>query len=119
MSHLTPARRAGFTLVELLVALVLLAIVGTGILRTLMSNQRAYEEQTQRIDVQQNLRTALAVLPADFRELDAVDGDVDQDPRDAQARDRLHHAGTRRCPHRAHHDGALAAVLGDAGLHRG
>jgi hypothetical protein len=41
-----------------------------------MSNQRAYEEQTQRIDVQQNLRTALAVLPADFRELDAVDGDI-------------------------------------------
>jgi prepilin-type N-terminal cleavage/methylation domain-containing protein len=68
--------RRGFTLVELLVALVLLAIVSAALYRVLVNNQRLYQAQTQRIDLQQNIRAAETILPAEFRELDATDGDI-------------------------------------------
>jgi prepilin-type N-terminal cleavage/methylation domain-containing protein len=68
--------RRGFTLVELLIALVLLGIVTAGIYRTLATNQRTYQAQTQRIGLQENMRTALSILPGEFRELNAVDGDI-------------------------------------------
>ena len=66
----------GFTLVELLVALVLLGIVTTAIYRVLVSNQQLYQAQTQKIDLQQNIRAAATILPADLREADATDGDI-------------------------------------------
>lgn len=68
--------RRGFTLVELLVALVLLGLVSTAVYRVLVNNQRLYHAQTQRIDLQQNIRAAETILPAEFRELDATDGDI-------------------------------------------
>lgn len=68
--------RRGFTMVELLVALVLFAIVSAGIYRVLVNNQRLYHAQTQRIDLQQNIRAAETILPAEFRELDAAEGDI-------------------------------------------
>jgi hypothetical protein len=64
------------TLVELLVGLALLAIVSLGIHRVFVSNQRIYLAQTQRIDLHQNIRAALTILPAEFRELNAVEGDI-------------------------------------------
>ena len=66
----------GFTLIELLVGLVLLGIVSTAVYRVLVGNQRLYQAQTQRIDLQQSIRTAANLLPAEFRELDANDGDI-------------------------------------------
>ena len=42
----------------------------------LVNNQRIYQAQTQRIDLQQNIRAAATILPAEFRELDASDGDI-------------------------------------------
>lgn len=68
--------RRGFTLVELLVALVLLGLVSVSIYRVLVNNQRIYQAQTQRIDLQQNIRAAVTLLPAELRELDASDGDI-------------------------------------------
>src|SRR5213596_4420493 len=68
--------RRGFTLVELLVALTLLGIVSAAIYKVLVNNQRLYLAQTQTIDLNQNLRAAAAILPAEFRELDAADGDI-------------------------------------------
>lgn len=68
--------RRGLTMVELLVALVLLSIVSTALYRVLVSNQRIYQAQTQRIDMQQNIRAAATILPADMRELDASEGDI-------------------------------------------
>lgn len=66
----------GFTMIELLVALVLLGLVSTAIYRVLVNNQRIYMAQTQRIDLSQNIRAAATILPAEFRELDAFDGDI-------------------------------------------
>ncbi|HEV2671326.1 MAG TPA: prepilin-type N-terminal cleavage/methylation domain-containing protein [Gemmatimonadales bacterium] len=68
--------RRGFTLAELLVALVIFGIVGTVIFRVLVSNQRLYTAQMQRIDLQDNLRTAAVLLPSELRELDASEGDI-------------------------------------------
>ena len=68
--------RRGFTLIELMVALLLLGIVTAGIYRVLVSNQRTYHAQTQRIDLQQNIRAAATILPSEFRELAASEGDI-------------------------------------------
>ena len=68
--------RRGFTMVELLVALALLGIVSVALYRVLVNNQRLYMAQTQRIDLAQNIRAAGSILPAEFRELDAFDGDI-------------------------------------------
>lgn len=73
MSRLT---RRGFTLIELLVGLVLLGIISAAIYRVLVNNQRIYQAQTQRVDLQQNIRAAATILPAEMRELDAFDGDI-------------------------------------------
>jgi hypothetical protein len=45
----------------------------------LLSNQRVYRQQTERVDMQGNVRTAVAMLPSELLELnagDAVDSDV-------------------------------------------
>jgi len=73
MSLLT---RRGFTLVELLIALVLLGIVSAAVYKVLLNNQRSFTAQTQRIDLQENIRAAATILPAELRELDAADGDI-------------------------------------------
>lgn len=68
--------RRGFTMVELLIALVLLGLVSAALYRVLVNNQRLYMAQTQRIDLSSNIRAATNILPAEFRELDAFDGDI-------------------------------------------
>jgi prepilin-type N-terminal cleavage/methylation domain-containing protein len=68
--------RRGFTMVELLVALTLLGLVSAALYRVLVNNQRLYNAQTQRIDLSQNIRAVGNILPAEFRELDAADGDI-------------------------------------------
>jgi prepilin-type N-terminal cleavage/methylation domain-containing protein len=75
MSSARAARR-GFTMVELLVALVLLGLVSAALYRVLVNNQRLYMAQTQRIDLSQNIRAASNILPAELREIDAADGDI-------------------------------------------
>lgn len=69
-------RRAGFTLVELLIAIVLASAVLTAVYRVLLNNQRFYRAQSQIVDVQQNVRAVAQILPAELRELDAADGDI-------------------------------------------
>ncbi len=63
MQHIPMSRgrrgRRGFTMVELLIALVLLGLVSAALYRVLVNNQRLYMAQTQRIDLSQNIRAAL------------------------------------------------------------
>ncbi len=60
-------------MVELIIALVLMGIVSTAVYTLLVNNQRLYRQQTQRIELNDNLRSATAILPTDLRELDAND----------------------------------------------
>jgi prepilin-type N-terminal cleavage/methylation domain-containing protein len=64
----------GFTLVELLVVLLIMTIVTGGIYKLLNSTQRLSRAQTERIDLQSNVRTASVVIPSELRELNTVIG---------------------------------------------
>src|SRR5438046_2476545 len=59
--------RRGFTMIELLIALVILGIVSAALYKVLVTNQRTYLAQTQRIDLQHNNRAAATILPAALR----------------------------------------------------
>lgn len=73
---MSPLKTRGFTLIEILVALVLMGIVSVAIYQTLVTHQRTFLAQTQRIDLQQNIRAAAAILPGEFRTLDSPDSDI-------------------------------------------
>jgi prepilin-type N-terminal cleavage/methylation domain-containing protein len=68
--------RRGFTLVELVTALVLFGIVSVALYHVLLNSQRGYREQTERLSVNMSARDAISILPAEIRELDARDGDI-------------------------------------------
>lgn len=65
--------RGGFTLVELMIALVLLGIVGGVMARMMVNMQRGARAQSQRVTLQGNLRSGMALLPAELRELSPPD----------------------------------------------
>lgn len=68
--------RPGFTLIELLVSMVIFGIVAGAVVEVMIVSSRSSSDQNQRIDMQQNMRAANAILPAEIRQLDAVDGDI-------------------------------------------
>ena len=66
----TPHRQtavAGFSLVELLIAIVVSSIMMVAVYTTYTRQQRVYTAQDNVVEVQQNLRAALAVMAYDFR----------------------------------------------------
>ena len=65
---LTPTRR-GFTLVELMMAVVVFGLAATAVYRMLVTSQRLSQAQTQQTEMQANLRTGGLVVPAEFREM--------------------------------------------------
>ena len=69
-------RQRGFTLVEILVALVLMGIVGTAIYQLLVANQRLYRAQVESVSVNESARGTVAILPSEVRELSAAGGDI-------------------------------------------
>ena len=73
-----PAARArrGFTLAELLVALVLLSIIGGALFTTLRRQQRFYNHAGEVIEQRSQLRQAASILPSDFRGVSAPGRDL-------------------------------------------
>ena len=61
--------RRGFTLIEAILAVVLLAIVGQAILRLLTVSQRLFRAQSERAALQATVRAGTSLLPAELREL--------------------------------------------------
>ena len=77
MRALTSDRpRRGFTLAELLVALVLFGVVSAAAFRVLNVNQRFYAAASDRITLTQGVRGTSVILPAVLRQLDASEGDI-------------------------------------------
>lgn len=62
-----PDGRAGFTLLEILIALMVSGLVVTGIFEVLQGNSRFVELQSAREEVQQNARAGLDLIAGDLR----------------------------------------------------
>jgi prepilin-type N-terminal cleavage/methylation domain-containing protein len=74
---MAPARkRRGMTLIEIMIALVLLGIVSGVIMRVIMRQQRFYQGVNQIMTQRSQLRQATGVLPSDLRSLSSVGGDI-------------------------------------------
>jgi prepilin-type N-terminal cleavage/methylation domain-containing protein len=67
-------QRRGFTLVEVLLALVIMGLVTGAIYRLLVNNQRLAEAQAEQVSLQSNVRTGSLVVPNELRELNTVLG---------------------------------------------
>ena len=57
----------GMTLIELLIAFAIFAIVSAGSYRLFVSQSRAYAVQDQVVEIQQNIRTAMEIILRDVR----------------------------------------------------
>ncbi len=68
-------RRGGFTLVELLVAMVVAGVLMIAIFQVLLSQQRIFTVQRERIQSQQTVRAGLEIMAAELRELSPGEGD--------------------------------------------
>lgn len=77
-SRLVPSVRvrAGFSLLELLVALTLASLVLSAVVSVLVGVIRGYGREVARIEASQTLREVLAVLLSELRELDPAGGDL-------------------------------------------
>jgi prepilin-type N-terminal cleavage/methylation domain-containing protein len=67
-------QRRGFTLIEVLVALVIMGIVTGAIYRLLNTSQRLSLAQAEQVSLQSNVRTGSLVVPNELRELNTFAG---------------------------------------------
>lgn len=68
--------RSGVSLPELLIALAIGGIIAAGSLRGVRGLAEVYRREALEIERARSLRVAAALLPAELRELDTVDGDL-------------------------------------------
>lgn len=66
----------GFTLIEILIALVLMGIVSTALYQLLVANQRIYRAQVESVAINESARAAVSLVPSEIREISAGDGDI-------------------------------------------
>ncbi len=77
MARAAGARRdAGFTLVELLVAVVVASVLMVSIFQVLIANQQIYTVQREQIQAQQTVRAGLDVLVSELRQASPAQGDI-------------------------------------------
>ena len=69
-------RRAGFTLIELMISLAITGIVLGAAYRLLVANQRFYRSQSVIGTVQTNVREAMLILSGELREVSGTGGDI-------------------------------------------
>jgi prepilin-type N-terminal cleavage/methylation domain-containing protein len=67
-------QRRGFTLVEVLIALVIMGVVTGAIYKLLTTNQRLSIAQAEQVSLQSNVRTGSLIVPNELRELNTVTG---------------------------------------------
>jgi prepilin-type N-terminal cleavage/methylation domain-containing protein len=81
MPAVTSRRRAlrralGFTMIEIMVAIVMLGVVVGALLTVVMEQQRFYDSASEVMEVRDNLRRAGDLLPAELRALAPRYGDI-------------------------------------------
>jgi prepilin-type N-terminal cleavage/methylation domain-containing protein len=70
------AARRGFTLIELIVAIVLLAIVAGGMMGIIVRQQRFYSGSSGVLETRGSVRDGVAMLTSDLRSLSPSKGDI-------------------------------------------
>ena len=70
------AARAGYTLVELIIAVTILGIMGTLVAQIMMSQQRFFARLSEQTTVRRELRYTLGTLPTELRGLSSPGGDI-------------------------------------------
>ena len=70
-------QRRGFTLVEVLIALVIMGLVTGALYRLLNTNQRLSLAQTEQVSLQSTVRTGSLIVPNELRELNNWAGSLD------------------------------------------
>jgi len=68
------SQRRGFTLVEVLLALVIMGVVTGALYRLLNTNQRLALAQAEQVSLQSNVRTGSLIVPSELRELNTWQG---------------------------------------------
>ena len=72
-------QRRGFTLVEVMLALIIMGVVTGAIYKLLNTNQRLAVAQAEQVTLQSNVRTGSLIVPSELRELNTVSlGSLDQ-----------------------------------------
>ncbi len=69
-------RSRGFTIAEVLVAMVLTGIVVAGVLRALTAQKRFYARQARILDARHAMRASTTILSSEVRDLSSLDGDL-------------------------------------------
>jgi prepilin-type N-terminal cleavage/methylation domain-containing protein len=67
-------QRRGFTLIEVLIALIIMGVVTGAIYRLLNSSQRLSLAQAEQVSLQSNVRTGSLIVPSELRELNTWQG---------------------------------------------
>ncbi len=76
MPRLSRRVRRGVTLVELLIAMTILAVIASLVAATMLGQQRLFQQTYEMVGVRRELRTAMSLVPRDVRGLSSVGGDV-------------------------------------------
>lgn len=71
-----PRRRAGFTLPELMITMVMLGVLGTAVASLMLRQQRFFQRTNEEMTVRRNLRRAIAMLPAELQGMSTPGGDI-------------------------------------------
>ncbi len=70
------ACRVGFTLIEVMMAVVLLGLVTAGLMNVLLRQLRFYSAASDIIEVRRNVQLVADILPSELRGLSASSGDI-------------------------------------------
>lgn len=70
------ARRAGYSLVELMVVMTILAIVGAALTRVMIKSQQANKDSANANSGRRELRSGATMLPSELRSISSAGGDI-------------------------------------------
>jgi prepilin-type N-terminal cleavage/methylation domain-containing protein len=69
-------RRGGFTLVELIIAMVIMGIIGASMIKLVLIQSRSFQQQGEQIAARQVSRSAMNMMLSEMRMVDATSGVV-------------------------------------------
>src|SRR5215216_3402522 len=85
-SNLPRRRRSGFSLPELLISMVVVAVIGAALTKLVLAQNRFYEKQSLQRDARNVSRAALNILNADARMIEESNSIISALPLDVRFR---------------------------------